>query len=156
MPRVHHVKRARRDNSAVKKGEEYWWVRHKTGPASGFTVRFARPPKQSELTQSSFYQKIYELAEGIDESDDPEQLQSRLCDELRELADELQGSKDNLPEQLQEAEGGTGGLLTERIEAVESAISDIEGLSVPDEDSEEYEDELSDFVQAISDAINSI
>ena len=51
-----------------------------------------------------------------------------IVSDLQEIADDLQGRLDNMPEGLQE--GDVGQLLQERIDALESAISELESIDV--------------------------
>lgn len=88
----------------------------------------------------------------------------------------MQERLDNMPEQLQYAP--TGEMLQERIDSIQSAIDDIDGVEYPDKDDytferddyededeyneakedkdSEYEDAVDEFEQAIIDAVNFI
>ena len=60
MPRVHHVKKARKDNSAVKAGQPYYWWKFRYGGVR----KSASYPRQSQLCQgknSMFYAAIEAL-----------------------------------------------------------------------------------------------
>jgi hypothetical protein len=141
MPRVTHVKKARKDNPAVKKGEPYyWWAFQFAGKRYSKTY-----PKRSQLTQSSFLSTLWDMEDGMHDrfkgcadQGDFESARDDLVSEITELADETQGSLDNMPDQLQEAD--TGQMLQERIEALEGWANELEGvdctIDIDDEDEE--------------------
>lgn len=69
----------------------------------------------------------------------------KLINDLNDIKDELQDRLDNMPESLQQ--GDTGQLLQDRIDAIESAISDSESIYFEDEDYDEdcegrYQEEI--------------
>lgn len=134
MTQVHNVKKAQKDypEQGIKKGEEYFWWSFRFGGKHLSKT----PPKPSQLTQSEYLQGIYEIQETIEslEAEDAEDLKSRIdeiIEQLGEIRDTCQGNLDNMPEQLQE--GDTGQLLQERIETVEGAIEELEGIDVDDD-----------------------
>lgn len=134
MTRLHFVKKARKKNPAVKKGESYYWWQFRYGPK-----RYSKEkPRRSQLTQSDFLSQLYELEDEIAEAapESPEDLES-LRDEwvqrIEDLRDECQEKLDNMPEQLQESDSGQ--LLQERIDALEEWSNAIGGIDVDyDED----------------------
>ena len=141
MPRVTHVKSARKDNQVCKKGESYFWWKFRYGGKRYSLTR----PRPSQLTQSAYYGTLYALQEEVEDTDisdanDFEGLVDTIRDQLEELGQETQDSLDNMPESLQYSP--TGELLQERVDAVESAASDIEGIDELDEfDEEDFERE---------------
>lgn len=142
MPRVHFVKKARKKNPAVEKGQSYYWWKFRRG-GMHFS---ATPPKQSQLTQSDFWSAVYALQEQYDkvpESDDLESTADEIKGELENIKDETQGKFDNMPEGLQQ--GDTGQLLEERVAALDEAISAIEGIDFsfdpPEKEDEQTEEE---------------
>lgn len=142
MARVNHVKKARKDNPAVKKGEEYWWVQLKTGPTSSVKRYFSRPPKPSQTTTSEYYAQCYEIqeeAEAICITDEAaaedavstlHELSERLQEILGELEEKIGSMEDAFPggcptlELLQERQSAIESLIDE----VDSAASDMEAL----------------------------
>ena len=63
MPKVHHVKKARKDNRAVKKGESYYWWKFAYS-----SKRYSKTyPKASQLTQSDKLSRYYEAQETVDD-----------------------------------------------------------------------------------------
>lgn len=136
MPRVHHVKKARRDNPVAKKGEDYyWWQFAFRGKSYSKT-----PPRRSQLTMSSFLSQLYDLQDNFDQRfidiDNIDADVQQLIDELQQMGDECQESLDNMPEHLQDT-SDSGMMLTERIEAMDSWISDVESIDI------EIDEELS-------------
>ena len=89
MARAHFVKKARKDNPAVKAGESYWWWQFRHGPKRYSATR----PRPSQLTQSAHYSAIRSIVEQVEDWDDEEDLQSLVDDassQLEERRDESQ------------------------------------------------------------------
>lgn len=132
MPRVTFVKSARKDNPVAKKGESYYWWKHRNGPK-----RFSKTrPRPSQLTQSAYYSQVRSLVEMIEDrtvtdGDELIELKDEVASTLDELRDECQSSLDNMPDSLQYSP--TGELLQERIDACEMAQSEVENIDDWDE-----------------------
>jgi hypothetical protein len=142
MPRVHHVKKARKDNPVCKKGESYYWWKFRYGGKRYSLTR----PRPSQLTQSAYFGGLRALCEQIEDTevndnDDFTSLRDDVASELNVLGNEAQESLDNMPEQLQYAP--TGELLQERIDACENASSEVESIDEFDEE----EPEIADYDQ---------
>lgn len=139
MPRVTHVKSARKDNPVCKKGESYYWWKFRYGGKRYSLTR----PRQSQLTQSAYFGTVYSTQEMIEdwtgEADDWEGLVDEVRDAVTELRDETQDSLDNMPEQLQYSP--TGELLQERVDALDSVESELDCIDEFDFDEEEFEPE---------------
>lgn len=140
MPRVNYVKKARKDNPAVKKGESYYWWKFRYGGKHYSRNR----PRPSQLTQSAYLSQVRGLIEMIEDNstetwDDFDSLREEVKSELDNIRDECQSNLDNMPDQLQYAP--VGELLQERINALESAESDIDYIDEFNED----EPTLGDF-----------
>jgi chromosome segregation ATPase len=130
---VIYVKKAQKDNPAVKKGEEYWWVSMMTGPRSSTKRYFSRPPRPSETTTSEYYSTCYEIQERFDstlieDSDTAESVASDLqsaSDDLGDLAGELEEKHGSLEEHFP---GGSPTMETiqQRMEALETLLSEID------------------------------
>ena len=141
MPRVTHVKSARKDNPVCKRGESYYWWKFRYG-GKRYSLTH---PKPSQLTQSAYYGTLYAIQEeieatGLSDVDDWESLTENVTSQLEDLGQETQESLDNMPESLQYSP--TGELLQERIDAVDGAISEIECIQEPDDfEEEDYERE---------------
>lgn len=127
MARATLVKKARKDvpGTNIKAGDSYYWWKFRRGGKHYSKT----PPRRSQLTQSSFYAALWDIEDEIAALPADPVLQDSVEDiigSLEELRDECQSSLDNMPEGLQQ--GPTGDLLQERIDAVESAISDLEQI----------------------------
>jgi hypothetical protein len=153
MPRVHKVERALKDRPkiGVKKGESYyWWKVRLKGCKSGTRYESKEMPKPSQLTQSQYLKAIYELQEenwvGRD-FDGIEDRRNDVMQRIQEILDEQQEKLDNMPDGLQQ--GDTGQLIQERIDCLQSAIDDLEGIEIPEEsdynDNEELKEEYGDI-----------
>lgn len=154
MPRVTHVKKARQDNPVCKKGESYYWWKFRYG-GKRFSLTY---PTRSQLTQSNFLGQLYDLQDEqhfseCESETDFETAVDSLVNEVQSLADECQESRDNMPEQLQDANAGE--LLGERVEALEQWISELESVDVSiDEDLDE--DEKESRIEEVREELESI
>lgn len=145
MTRAHFVKKAQKDypEFGIKKGDSYWHWAFAFGPK----YKSKTQPTRSQLTRSNFLSTLYSIEDSIPDafkecttSDDLESSMEQLISEIEELKDETQNSLDNMPSQLQDADSGQ--LLQERIEALESWISDLQSIDLS------IEDDLSDEEKA--------
>jgi len=147
MPRVTHVKSARKANPVAAVGESYYWWKFRYGGK-----RYSKTyPKQSQLTQSAYKGRVYDLIDRVNQFEpEPgeeavvEEFISEIVDEICEIRDECQESLDNMPESLQYSP--TGELLQERIDACDAAEGDISCMQEPDQwqevrDAQEEHDE---------------
>ena len=140
MPRVHFVKKARKDNSAVKKGESYFWWKFRYGRKQCSKTR----PRASQLTQSAYFGTIYSIQEEIedwggDDSDEFGTLVDDVREQVCELREETQGSLDNMPESL--TYSPTGELLQERIDALDGAESELDYVEDFTFDEEDFDED---------------
>ncbi len=140
MPRVHHVKKARKDNPAVKAGESYYWWKFRYGGKQYSKTR----PRPSQLTQSAYFGSIRSLVETIEDAtvtdqDQLNDLKDQVRDELESIQSECQDSLDNMPDSLQYSP--TGEMLQERVDACDSAISDLDMIDEFDFEENPFEDE---------------
>lgn len=131
MARVHYVKKARKDNPAVKKGEPYYWWAFRFGGKHYSKT----PPKGSQLTQSEFLSQFLEISEALDEINlspttlgEVQDIASTLEDlasQMEDLASETQDKQSALEDAFP---GGcpTLDLLEERSQAAEEAQQTIE------------------------------
>lgn len=131
MPKVHLVKKARKDNPAVKAGESYYWWKFRYGGK-----RYSRAyPRPSQLTQSPFLSTVYAIEEGIGDSIDESAAQD-IINELELLREECECSLDNMPDQFRDT-SESGILLQERIDNLDQWIEEIECIdwesSTPEE-----------------------
>lgn len=120
MPKVHHVKKARKDNSVVKRGESYYWWKFNFG-AKYYSKTF---PKLQQLTQSDFWIQVFDIQDSLQAvqvSDDIDEIISTI----EELREEQEEKLSNMPEQLQES-STSGELLQSRGYSLEEFISELE------------------------------
>ena len=151
MPRVHHVKKARKDNSAVKKGESYfWWKTRRTVGKSfiGTKHRSKTRPKPSQLTSSEFMRQLLSLTEQLGDAcsgadvENPvaaaqelESSRDSVADELEALGDEQGEKRDNMPDGLRD--GPTGEMLDERAEGCREMAEELRGVDCNIDDPED-------------------
>jgi hypothetical protein len=133
MPRLHYVKKARKDNPAVKAGEPYYWWKHAWSAKQYSKTR----PRASQLTQSEFMSEYLSMGEdfedalnGTDTVEDVQSAVDDLKDRIEQLIDETQGKLDNMPEPLQEGE--TGQMMQERIDGLEAWADELDGVDFED------------------------
>lgn len=157
MPKVHHVKKCRKDypEKDIKKGDEYWWWKFNFGP----TIRSKTKPRRSQLTRSGFLSQLYEIQDNssrwddITSTDDFEAIRDDLINELTELKEECECNLENMPQHLQES-SQSGETLTERIDGLDSWISDLESvdLEIDEElDVEDRESRVEEIKQELED-----
>ena len=144
MPRVYHIKKARKDNPVAKKGEEYYWWQNAFRAKQFSKTR----PKPSQITGSAFLSSLYGLQEDLEAGffTDFDSLQSQLDDlaqQLDDLQQECQDSLDNMPEHLQDT-SDSGMLLTERIDELESAVSQMQSIEASEEP-DDWSDEIQNY-----------
>jgi hypothetical protein len=135
MARAHFVKKAAKDypNSGIKKGESYYWWQFRSRYGRGSKHMSKTPPKASQLTQSDFWSRVYQLQEREQPAfDDIESDLDDIKSEIEQLRDEQQEKLDNMPEGLQQ--GPTGEMLQERYDALDSVYSDLDSVDIPSED----------------------
>lgn len=137
MPKVHHVKKSRKEFPGIPQGSEYWWWKFAFGP----TVRSLKPPRPWQLTRSEFRSEYLRTADetvgALSSWDDLEELVS----ELESLRDETQDKLDNMTAES----GDTVDLLQARVDGLDEWISHIEGVAGDRED-EPWTDEVRDEV----------
>lgn len=144
MPRVHHVKKARKDNPVVKKGEGYYWWKFRFGPK----VYSRTYPKRSQLARSGFLSTLWDIEDRLstiatsDDGDEP-------IAELEELQGECERSLGNMPEQLREP-SDSGMLLQERVDSLGEWIDSIYAIDWDALTPEEAADAIQDTNPGVS------
>lgn len=128
MPRVHTIKSARKDypSFGISKGDTYYkWKFRYGGERKSKTY-----PKRSQLTQSAFYQSLYDLQDDFAfDRDDLDVSRTDIIDQLQDLLDQCQDSLDNMPEHLQDT-SESGMMLQERIDGLQEWIDNLEAVEV--------------------------
>ena len=143
MPKVHFVKKARKDiNSEIKAGDSYYWWKFRYG---GKRVS-KTPPKPKDLTQSDFLISLYSIEEEIENfiASDKESFDAQkedILSQIEQLKDEVDERLQNMPEQLHYSP--TGELLQERIDALDEWYNELEAIEC-EADEDEIREELED------------
>lgn len=153
MPKVNHV-RAAKDypDIGVKKGEQYYWWKFNFGPK----VRSKTPPRASQLTRSEFLGAMCDIEDEIgalSADDGLESVVSEIAGRVRELGEEQESKKENMPDSLQESDTGQAlqnrsdrcGEIADELEAITFDVSDKEEAQTE----EEFWQEKLDEVQAV-------
>lgn len=129
MPRVHSVKKARKDNPAVKTGEPYYWWKFRDGQMH----YSATPPRQSQLTSSEYLATFYGLQERIEDlTNDAEATLVDFADTLREVHGDLEALSSDTEEKADNVEEHFPGgspvleLLRPRVEGCEVTAQSVE------------------------------
>lgn len=115
MPKVHHVKSARKANTVAQLGEEYYWWKFRFGDK----LYSKTYPKRSQLTQSDKLGRIYDVDDSIDAAfanffpidlDTTEVNIDALISDLEQahidiadVSEEYQGSADSIREHFAES-----------------------------------------------------
>ncbi|MCH9712694.1 MAG: hypothetical protein K0U20_08740 [Proteobacteria bacterium] len=156
MPRVHHVKKARKDNPVCKKGESYYWASFKTGPRSSTKRYWLTRPKQSQLTLSKM-SGVYAADEAIDETIRAdmtgEDISSAIQDvitSVEEVRDEYQESYDNMQDAFPSG-CPTMEEIEEKVDTLDGWISELENAA-NDADALDDAPDPEDFDDGMEDA----
>lgn len=108
-----------------------------------------------ELSSSEFVQSMGDLIENwIQNKGIYDGVWEDVSNELETIKSDCEERFDNIPEQLQD--GDAGSLLQERIESLESAICELEELSMDDIVNEAYDNLDSDFAKEIKQKIGNV
>lgn len=77
-----------------------------------------------------------------------------IVSDLESIRDELQDRLDNMPESLQNADTGT--VLSDRIDSIDSVISDLENIDCDADEDESEEDKEGRIAEEIDSALGNI
>lgn len=144
VPRVHHVKKARKDNPVVKRGESYYWWKFRFGPKM-----YSRTyPKRSRLTRSGFLSTLWDIEDCLSTTATSDDGDALIAD-LEQLQEECECSLDNMPEQLRES-SDPGMLLQERIDGLGEWIGSIYAIGWDALTPEEAADAIQDANPGVS------
>lgn len=137
MPKVTHVKSAKKDNPVVKKGQPYYWWKFRYG-GKQYSVEY---PKKSQLTQSSFKSAYFDLQDRIEELrkvkiEELESACESIVDMIEVMLDDAESSLSNIPEHLQDTH-----ILCERVEMLEEWKDSFED-NMPELDLEMLQEEV--------------
>lgn len=133
MGKIKMIQKSRKDYKCSKcgkiipKGSSYWKGELNFHPSIYRCLKCGL--KNYEVTTSSYVSQVGEIVEDWSESYSAEEgCWEEISSALGEIRDELECNLENMPEQLQESE--TGQLLQERIESLESVMSDLENADI--------------------------
>ncbi len=153
MPRVHYVKKARKDNSAVKKGEPYYWWKFRFAGKRCSRTR----PRPSQLTQSEKLSRYYEVQEAIDDvvdvyADVQEVIDTlnEQVEEVRAIGEEYQESADNIREHFESSEVADdceekSYMLEATADSIDNIVSRLENVELGPDDIDTVSDIVSDI-----------
>lgn len=97
MPRVTHVKKARKDNPVCKKGGSYYWWKFRHG-GKRYSLT---PPTRSQLTTSGHLAAIYDAEDSVTNLYiDPSE--GALAGSMESAKDAIDGAADTFREQAEE------------------------------------------------------
>lgn len=155
MARVTFVKKARKSipGTDIKKGDSYYWWKFRFGDRHVSKT----PPRRSQLTQSSFYASLWDIEDDLAALTGGDELaadRDDIVNRLRELAEECENNRSNMPDHLQDSDTGT--MLEERAEACNNAADELEQLDLDitdkgdDQTDEEFWEEKLGEVQGVS------
>ena len=127
MPRVTHVKSARKDypDAGIAKGDSYYWWKFRYGGKRMSKTR----PRASQLTQSEHYQLVYSTEEQIA---DTEHEKDSMVSALDDAYSEIENWKDELEDRLSNVENAFPNgspvidTLQTRVDAMETLMEEIE------------------------------
>ena len=158
MGRVYHVKKAKKDNTVVSKGEPYYYMIFRMGATPTRKFGFARKvlfknyPKPSQMTMNAYKAAIRSISEEFSSEnfyrDSYEDTVSDIVSRLEEVRDNAQESYDNMPDHLAES-SSSGELLRERMETAEANIDTIESLDLEEMNPSERFDEVMDAIEEV-------
>lgn len=114
------------DTILIEKGTPYYWWQFKNCTKQ---ISVGRPSRQ-QLTRSGFLISLYNIEDAINNISIDNEIEYDLNiikEDIQNLIDETQSSLDNMPEHLQES-SSSGELLHERIENLESWLSELENI----------------------------
>lgn len=161
MGKIYKVEKSRKEYTCGRCGKKI----EKGQPYLRGELNFARPiircPKCGlqhwEVTTSDYQLSVGEIVYRWRENYEvSEEGRDSIIADLEEIRDEQQDRLDNMPEGLQQ--GDTGMLLQDRIDCLESAISDLESIDFEDDfdDDLDEEERAEKYREEIESALNNI
>lgn len=155
MARLHFVKKARKPikSIGVKKGDSYYWWKFNFSRTKHCSK--AQPPR-SALTQSEFLGQVYDLEDrlsALDNTMTAEDIQSEvesIAEEIRNLGQEQEDKRGNMPDQLQDS--GSGETLQNRYDSCEEWASNLEGVDFSVDDDlkgEDLENRIEEIIEEV-------
>lgn len=129
MAKLHHVKKAAKDNPAcgIKKGQEYWfqWKRTSQKVRAKRTIYLTKP-KPSQLASSAFMAEVLAIEEGLEGCDSLDTIRE-AADAIRDVGEDCQTKADYMPNNLRNSP--TVELLLERAMRCEEIATELENVA---------------------------
>lgn len=146
MPRVHHVKKARKDNPVCKRGESYYWWKFRQG-GKRYSIT---PPKRSQLTTSGHLAAIYDAEDAvtnlyIDTSEDS------LAGSMETAKDAIDAAADTFREEAESYEESASNM-----EEYFSGSYKVDEIREKGEACETAADECTNVVDSLQDCIDRL
>ncbi len=156
MPRVIHVKKARKDNPCCKKGESYYhWTPFRS--STRYSKTYPRASQTCGGKKSQIYAAQEQLEDGVENlrfvdadqaNSDLETIVQECCESFREIGEEYTDGVQNMPEGLQQGEqamnmeemAGSLECAADSLESVEIEC-DIDKADHTDDDDDEFDEE---------------
>lgn len=157
MVRSHFVKSSRKEykdsftGETIGIGESYYWWAFRFQPRKVSKI----PPKQSQLTQSEFWQTVYgiqEEIEGMVANDTITDQLDTFKGEIESLKDETDEKLSNMPANLQNSQ--TTELLQSRVDSLQEWYDNLDGIDT-DIDEELGDEDKNKRYQEILEEIQS-
>ena len=151
MPLVHYVKKARKDNSAAKRGESYYWWKFAYDPRQYSKTM----PKRSQLTKSDYKGCVYDLQDSVvDYSDISSEFEfdnmvTEIEDQVTDIMEQCEASRLNLRPNLQEVSPNAK-LLKARAASCKKCLEQLDALEW---DVDKYEENDSFDLSVIDEAL---
>jgi hypothetical protein len=125
MPKVHHVRSARKDypDRGIAKGQEYWWWKF----FGESTVYSLIQPKRYQLTRSQYLINIYKWIDELPRFKDTEsflEVHDTMIAELISYSQELTQRLESMKPQLRNT-APSGKRLQIRIKLIESVVDTL-------------------------------
>lgn len=159
MARAHFVKKAMKDHPAgdIKKGESYYWWAFMVGGRGGPKHYSKTPPTPSQLTQSEFLGTLGEIEieiGALPADAGLEDMVGEIAGRIRELGQEQETKRENMPEGLQNS--ATGELLEERSNRCGEIADELEGITFDYDGDKEDGEEEDDYWQRKLDEVQAV
>lgn len=143
-------------------GEEYWKHSFLYGPT---VIHCGKHPfKRAQLTRSDYLQTIYTIMDdetiAADLPSELEEVKDNYVEELGSLQEQCNDSFDNIPDSLKDAD--VGQLLQDRIDRIDTTISELENIdfddvdrdTIVDENEQDSDENDDDYNDRIDDIVN--
>jgi len=148
MAKIHYVKKCRVDNSAVKRGEPYYWWKLPFGEKS-YSKTY---PSRSQLTASDYLGCVFDLQDSIkgytwiEQEGDFSDMMDEIIDQVTDIRDQCQASLDSMAPMLHSAPNGK--LLIARVDACDVALGEVSEMDFASAKFDDEEQFVTDLIDA--------